>query len=255
MKLAIHAYLLCAVPLALCALVSPGTGQAAAPPEEFDEAQLFFELNDTDEDLGLHGFVDGGPYRILKLRAPKGSLLNLSAKGGLKQQGLTELFFESDEPSFDELTPEEFFERFPAGTYTFQAKGLESGEKFESEVELSQVLAAPAGNVTVDGAAAAANCDAMTLPTGTEPVVIDWDPVTSSHPTIGETGAVTIAQYQFFVETLDESVVFGGTLPPTQTSFTIPPEITAIGGTFKYEIIARTDTGNNTATESCYTVP
>ena len=26
----------------------------------FDEAELFFELNDTDGDLGIHGKIDGG---------------------------------------------------------------------------------------------------------------------------------------------------------------------------------------------------
>lgn len=254
MNLTRNTYLLC-LPLVLAGFAAATSSQAADPPEPFDEAELYVELNDTDGDLGLHGLVDGGPYRVLKIRAPKGSLMNVSAKGGLKTQGLTELFFESEEPGFDELTPEEFFERFPAGTYTYQGKGLESGEKFESEVELSHVLAAPAGGVTVSGNPPAANCDAMVLPVGTEPVVIAWDAVTTSHPTIGEAGPVTIAEYQFFVETLDESVVVGGKLLPTTTVFTVPPEVTADGGTFKYEIIARTDTGNNTATESCFTVP
>ena len=41
-------------------------------------------------------------------------------------------------------------------------------------------------------------------------------------------------------------------LPPSVTEFEIPTSITAGGGVFKYEIIARTHMGNNTAVESCF---
>ncbi|MBK5299125.1 MAG: hypothetical protein JJE40_18385 [Vicinamibacteria bacterium] len=44
-------------------------------------------------------------------------------------------------------------------------------------------------------------------------------------------------------------------LPPTATEFEIPTSITDAGGVFKFEIIARTSTGNNTAIESCFRVP
>ena len=39
----------------------PGLG-AAQEAREFDEAHLFFELNNTDGDLGIHGKIDGGPW-------------------------------------------------------------------------------------------------------------------------------------------------------------------------------------------------
>jgi hypothetical protein len=41
-------------------------------------------------------------------------------------------------------------------------------------------------------------------------------------------------------------------LPPEVTEFEIPESLTAAGGVFKFEIIARTSTGNNTAIESCF---
>ena len=41
-------------------------------------------------------------------------------------------------------------------------------------------------------------------------------------------------------------------LPPDVTEFEIPESLTAAGGVFKFEIIARTSTGNNTAIESCF---
>jgi hypothetical protein len=44
-------------------------------------------------------------------------------------------------------------------------------------------------------------------------------------------------------------------LPASVTEFEIPAAITATRGQFKFEIIARTSTGNNTAVESCFITP
>jgi hypothetical protein len=230
-------------------VVATSTVQAA----EFSEAQLFFELNDTDGDLGIHASIDGGPYVQLEIEDPnERRILLISALGRLARQGLTQLFLESAEPPFDELAPEEFFRRFPEGKYEIEAR-THAGEEIEATVRLSHVLAAPVGNVTVNGEPAAADCDTVPLPSVSEPVSIDWDPVTTSHPEIGKAGPVEIVRYQFFVE--QGAVKLAVDLPPTVTEFQVPSSITALGGTFKFEIIARTATGNNTAIETCYTVP
>lgn len=235
----------------------PGSVSWAMNGDEipFDEAELFFELNNTDGDLGIHSSIDGEPYKMLRIKNSKGkTLFLLGAIGSLARQGLTQLFWESAEPTFDELDPEEFFSRFPEGEYVIEAKGIE-GEKIKSNVELSHVMAAPVGNVEVNGIPAAEDCDDPSLPLVTEPVVIDWDDVTESHPEIGKPGDVEIDRYQFFVEQGDLKV--GVDLPPTQTEFVVPSEIIALGDTnepFKFEIIARTQTGNNTAIESCFEI-
>jgi hypothetical protein len=176
-------------------------------------------------------------------------LLGIVSQGRLRGQGLTQLAFESAEPSFDELSPKQFFSRFPEGRYDIEAVAQEGGT-FESEVRLSHVLAAPV-RATVSGVAAAENCDAV-LPVVVGPVVIDWDPVTMSHPTIGRSVRVSISRYQFFVEQGPTKLSLD--LPPSVTEFTIPTSITDAGGVFKFEIIARTSTGNNTAVESCFDV-
>jgi len=222
---------------------------------EFSEAELFLELNDTDGDLGIHASIDGGPYTKLEIEDAQGRVvLKVTAQGRVAKQGLTQLFLESAEPSFDELEPAEFFRRFPEGTYEIEAKSLAGGE-IEGAVELSHVLAAPVGNVMVNDEQAAENCEDLPLPSVSEPILIDWAPVTTSHPEIGESGAVEIVRYQFFVEQGD--VKFAVDLPPTQTQFQVPAEIIALGNThepFKFEIIARTATGNNTAIENCFTL-
>jgi len=231
---------------------------AAAPPAvqaaEFSQAELYVELNNTDEDLGIHGAVDGGAYSRLEIEDPNERvILVLRAVGRLARQGLTQLFFESAEPTFDELEPEEFFRRFPEGTYEIDAVSL-TGEEIEGSVVFSHVLATPVGNITIAGVPAAENCDADPLPSvnGDEPVIIDWDPVTTSHPTIGKTGPIQISRYQFFVER--EGVKIAVDLPPTVTQFEVPADILALGDEFKFEIIARTASGNNTAIESCFTL-
>jgi hypothetical protein len=221
------------------------------PSNPFDVAEVFLELNDTDGDLGLHANVDGGGWTRLELESPRERpLLGLLAVGALKRQGLTQLSFESAEPSFDELDPAVFFRRFPEGRYTLEGLRADGGE-FESVVWLSHVLAAPV-KATVSGFPAAESCDAPVLPQVQAPVVIDWDPVAASHPDIGKQGRVQIGRYQFFLE--QGPIMLSLDLPPSVTAFTIPESLTAGKGVFKFEIIARTTTGNNTAIESCFRV-
>jgi hypothetical protein len=233
------------VALALCA------GAAAPAVAQLTEAELFFELNDTDGDLGIHASIDGGPYRTLEIETPNETLLlRVAASGNLARQGLTQLFLESAEPPFDELPPARFFQRFPEGVYEIGAITQE-GRELEARARLSHVLAAPVGGVEISGEEAAEDCDSV-LPVVQEPVVIDWEPVTRSHPEIGRSGRVAIDRYQLFVEQGD--VKFAVDLPPTVTGFEVPEQITAAGGTFKFEIIARTTARNNTAIESCFIV-
>lgn len=218
---------------------------------EWDVAELFFELNNTDGDLGIHANIDGGPWKRLTIEDVKEKkILNIRANGRLRRQGMTQLEWESAEPTFDELTPAQFFRRFPEGTYEIEGMTLD-GEELESEVELSHVLAAPPGNITVNGQEAAEDCDSPILPVVTTPVFIDWDPVTESHPEIGTPGVdVEISRYQFFVER--DEIKLSVDLEPDVTEFPVPDAFLNDGGVWKYEIIARTQGGNNTAVETCF---
>jgi hypothetical protein len=222
---------------------------AAQGSQTFSEAKIFLELNDTDGDLGLHSSIDGGPWTNLEIEGPKGDLLSMTIEGPLQKQGMTQLFFESAEPSFDELDPAVFFRRFPEGRYEIEALGQDGG-RLRSRPLLSHVLAAPPQNILVSGVPAAESCDATPLPKVSAPVVITWDPVTQSHPEIGKSGPVKVARYQFFVER--ENVKLSLDLPPTVTEVEIPAGVTALGTDFKFEIIVTTDAGNNTAVESCF---
>jgi hypothetical protein len=238
-----------AVAIAIGSPASPISARGNQASQPFALAELFVELNDTDGDLGLHAAVDGGTWTSLELDGPRDrAVLAIVSQGRLGSQGLTQLAFESAEPTFEELDPTVFFRRFPEGVYEIEALAQEGGA-FESKVRLSHVLAAPA-EATVSGLPAAESCDATVLPEVSAPVTIDWEPVTTSHPEIGRTGPVTISRYQFFVEQGDTKLSVD--LPRSITEFEIPTSLTAAGGVFKFEIIARTSTGNNTAIESCF---
>ena len=76
--------------------------------------------------------------------------------------------------------PLDFFRRFPEGEFQIEAVA-QGGGTFESRARLSHVLAAPVDAV-VSGRTAAGSCDAAALPEVTAPVLIDWEPVTESHP-------------------------------------------------------------------------
>ncbi len=237
------------LPAVMACLASSAAGPVRA--QEFSEAEIFVELNDTDGDLGIHASIDGGPYTRLVVEDPRGrTILTVGSQGRLAQQGLTQLFLESAEPSFDELDPQEFFRRFPEGVY--EIEGVRNGVEFEATAEFSHVLAAPVEGILVDGVPAAEDCDAVPLPSVSDPVVIDWDPVTEHHPEIGAEGEVEIDRYQFFVEQGDIKLAVD--LPPTITKFRVPSAILALGGQFKFEIIARTTDLNNTAVENCFVV-
>ena len=88
----------------------------ATSAQDFEESDIYFELNDTDGDLGIHALIDGDACRTLVIENPDGRReLSISLNGGMRRQGLTELFFESAEPSFDDLGPARFLRRFPEG--------------------------------------------------------------------------------------------------------------------------------------------
>jgi hypothetical protein len=236
------------------AAVTMGTVAPAAWTAEFPEAELFFELNDSAGDLGIHASIDGPPWKKLNIKDPnRRTILKIKPQGRLGRQGLTQLFIESAEPSFDELAPERFFRRFPEGAYVVRAPTLDGGQ-LQSTVMLSHVMAARPGNIVVNGVPSV-DCDVAPFPEVSAPVLVDWDPVTTSHPQIGESGPVEIVRYQFFVEQPhDTSFKLSVDLPPSKTEFQIPEEILALSTDFKYEIIARTASGNNTAVEACFTL-
>jgi hypothetical protein len=193
-------------------------------------------------------------------------MLNIRVNGRLRKQGLTEIFFESAEPTFDELPPKKFFRRFPAGIYEIEGETLE-GDELESEVELTHVMPAPAANITINNVSARPvdpeeECDEENLPTVSGDVTVAWDPVTTSHPDIGENDpGIEIIRYQVVAEWEDDDenvFVSSIDLPapnpdnlPKQMSVTFPAEFFRLETEVKFEVLVREASFNQTAVESC----
>ncbi len=222
----------------------------------FDEANVFFELNDTDGDLGIHSLIDGEPWKRLKIEDPNDrTMLKIRVNGRLKRQGLTELFFESAEPTFDELAPEKFFRRFPEGVYEIEGLTLD-GEELESEAEVTHLLPSPPinNNLQVSGVDASEDCD-EDVPLVRTPIVISWDPIDLSHPDLGRTNEpIEVEQYQVVVEDEESGATLSVELPPDVTSYEVSDDFIGLARVFKYEVLVREASGNQTATESCFEV-
>ena len=220
----------------------------AAPPANdncddkllYSRLKLIIEFNSTAQDVGVQVLLDGEPWKWLKGFKPDGTkILDISTRSSLRTQGLTELFFESSEPSLSVTPLSVFFARFPAGTYEFEGETVE-GECIEGETEFTHVI--PAGPV-------------ITSPEqGDETPVVDpdqleieWEPVTT---TIDGSTNLDIVGYQVIVEQVEPRRIFSIDLPAKTTSVEIPPGfITQANTLHKFEILAIEVGGNQTITE------
>jgi hypothetical protein len=225
----------------------------------FGEARLYFELNNTDGDLGIHASIDGGPWKTLTIEDPRErTILGVSSFGRLRRQGMTQLFFESAEPPFEQLPPDVFFARFPEGAYEIGANTLD-GQEMEATVMISHRLPGPPENLRINGILAADACDEPNVPIVTPPVVITWDAVTMSHKELGITNVpVTVDRYQVFAEQrVPGALKYSLDLRPKSAGnqYTVAPELLALGDSqYKFEIQVREANGNQTAVENCFKV-
>lgn len=220
----------------------------------FDVATIYFELNDTDGDLGIHALIDGEPWKKLEIEGPNGrNNLQIRLRSSLRRQGLTELFFESAEPTFDELDPENFFRRFPEGEYEVEGTSIE-GDELESTSIITHLIPAPVDNLAVNGSAVPEDCDEGPVPTVSDPIIISWDFTTHSHPDLRRTDEpIVVTGYQAVVEQEDTEVKVTIDLPPDVNSVEMPSGLLS-PGEVKVEVLVREASGNQTATESCFEV-
>jgi hypothetical protein len=223
---------------------------------EFSVANVIAELNNTDGDLGFHSLIDGDAWKLVQMKDPNGrKILQVRPIRSLGRQGMTELFFESAEPTFDELSPGEFFDRFPEGEYEISGRTID-GKKLKSIAVFSHVMPAPPVIFANDDPMPE-DCDAGPVPEVADPdsIIISWDPVTTSHPDIGEADVeIEVEFYEVVVEREEPALKFTVDLPPDVTTLQLPPGLATPGDRFKGEVLVREGSGNQTATESCFDV-
>lgn len=202
---------------------------AAAKPLRYKAHDLFIETNATDRDAGLQVGLDAEDWRSLEIRDPKGTLLlDVEAKSRLRGYGLTELFFEASEPSFDESPFSEFKKRFPEGKYSFSGRTVE-GRRLAGSDRLSHVV--PAGpNVTFPTKGATVDPNGLT---------VTWEPVTKP-------AGVDIVRYIVIVTQEERDLSME--LPSSTTRASIPREFLKPATKTGLEVLAREKSGNQTLT-------
>jgi hypothetical protein len=211
---------------------APSSSQAAGKSIRLEDATMIIELNSTDRDAGIQVFLDGEPWKSMRISRPGGGkILKVKAKGRLEGFGLTELFSESNEPEFRELPLQKFKKRFPEGKYTFVGRTVE-GQTLRGKAKLSHDI--PKGpEITSPTEGSEVPADA---------VVASWEPVP-------DTRRVDIVGYRAIVEKEHPLRVFSVDLPASVTSITIPPEFLQANKKHKLEVQAIERGGNQTISE------
>lgn len=236
-------------------MVACGGAMAA---ESFSKADIFFELNATDRDLGVHVALDAEGWRDLRIDGPGGRrLIEVSPRGSLGQIGLTELFFEGEEPSLEEVPFSRFLTLVPPGIYQFRATTTEDNQALFSTDRLTAEIPCP---VTLTSPLANA-------PVAVDAVTVRWRPAPGAYnpdtqrcntgPNIGLVG------YQVIIDISNEgrriSRKLLADLPPSATVFRVPAVFldaaARLPGTqFKLEVLAIEDSGNKTIVEQPFRV-
>ncbi|HEY3216891.1 MAG TPA: hypothetical protein VGK93_10410 [Candidatus Eisenbacteria bacterium] len=202
---------------------------------------MIIEVNATDGDAGIQFFIDGPGWSRLEISDPNHQkIVDIEASGGVGAQGLTELFCESAEPSFEEQSLAELFARFPAGMYTCDGETVD-GKSLSGRATFGHNLPAGPDIVFPAEGGGAINPSA--------PVVIDWQPVTSPFP--GTSLPVNVVGYEVIVERLKPlpELSFDVKLPATLTQLTVSPEFLQSNADYRIEVLAIDATGNQTITE------
>ena len=237
------------IAIAMAALVagaSAAGGRARAADDdervEFKDARLKIETNDTDGDAGIQVFLDSDPWQWIEISDPKGRrLFRSTTRGAIGLQGGTELFLESGEPSFDEVSFAEFLARFPAGEYRFRGEGNDDEEFFGTATLSHDIPAGPLlvgpheGGPLVDPNHAVVQWETVAPPNGS-PIIAYQVLVV-----LGETGLPALPKISLDVM-----------MPPTATSLAVPPGFLRRDTLYEWEVLSIEAGGNQTLSSSFF---
>jgi hypothetical protein len=197
--------------------------EATGAQAPFADAELFFEFNTTANDLGLQLFLDADGWKRVRVLDPgRNEIVLMQAEGKLAKLGITELRFESAEPS-----PEEVLALFPPGEYRFRGRSVE-GEQLASNAILSHDFPpaptfSPSGGEIVDP----------------RQTVVEWN-------------APGAEQVELIIEQDELAHVLDVTLSGSSKRLRVPPQFLTPGMEYKIEILSISENGNRTIAESTF---
>ncbi len=209
---------------------------AAAPQlfaKKLSETAIRIEINGTDGDAGIQIFLDGEGWDSMNVFDPNGKkVLNFKARGSVGMQGITELFFESAEPSFDEQPLDELLALFPEGLYRF--RGMTTEDKpLRGRARLTHALP---------------DTPILVFPVDAE---IDPGDAVFEWALVADPPGSEIVGYEVIVICEEpEEREFTADVGPTAFSITVPPEFLEGGEECKWEVLAIETSGNQTIAEA-----
>jgi hypothetical protein len=222
-----------ALALGAVVLLTPAAHRAPEPSVPLSIAKIYWEYNDSANDLGVHVSLDGEDWKKLKITKPDGKkIFEVEGSGPYHDLGMTELFFEGAEPSLNEFPLADLLALFPEGVYEMEGLTVD-GEEIEGEALFSHAIP--------DGPDVSSQIGANDF------LRILWTSVTSPPPGF-PAKPIQIVGYQVIVES------FQLTLPSSATSVTVPPEFVAAlsPGEHAFEVLAIDVSGNQTLTEGSF---
>ena len=168
---------------------SPGEGRA---PLEFDVAQIRIEKNATARDAGIQMLLDTEDWKRVAIFLPQGGprIMQVRATSSVGRIGVTELFFESAEPSLDDLPLKDLLRMFPEGRYRLVGETTDGREMVGSARLTHDIPAGPTVVTPEQGAV-----------TQVDDTLIDWEPVLKP-------AGIEISGYQVIVELPEPLRVF-----------------------------------------------
>ena len=236
---------------AVPALADPCTVPEAAG-RVIDHAKLFIEDNTGDEDIGVHGYFDDHGWTEICVFNPAGELMmRVKPEAQMGDLGLSEIFFESQEPGYNLWTFADLKAAWPEGHYTLRAQSHDV-EILTGAAQLSHDLPQPPVIVTPA---------TVPEPEDNPPVIpvgdlrVEWQPVT-----LTQDGApVTIRGYQLWVNKENHEDERGFSRPNFDvhlagdvTSFVVPAAFFDAASLYEVEVVAISAGGNQTIAGASY---
>jgi len=237
-----RAIVLCTAAVLVALTLGAAPTKTARVQIPLEAAKIIIEFNATDEDVGIQVFLDGEPWKSVNIVGPdKRRIARIDGTGNLGKLGLTELFFESNEPSLvEDMTLAEFLALFPEGEYKFSGRSVEGDELVASATFTHNIPDGPSIVLPLEGETV-----------DPDNAIIQWDLVTSPP-------GIEIAGYQVIVEQVDPvttdaiSVLDVNKLPASATQFKVPPEFLKPGTEYLFEVLAIEVGGNQTISQSSF---
>jgi hypothetical protein len=216
------------------------------PGRDIVKASLFIEDNTGDEDIGVHGYFDDHGWTELCVFNPAGEMiLHVRPDAQMSKLGMSEFFFESQEPDYAQWNFGDLKASWPEGDYLVRAQShdgviLHGAAHFAHDLPTPPVITAPALVPEPED-------NPPVVPVGD--ITVTWEPVTTTQ----EGKPVALRAYQLWVNKENHEDPNGFSRPnfdvhvsPDTTSFVVPAAFFDANSLYEVEVVAIEESGNQT---------